>query len=45
MITYSMVGRTRLRFGVDYNVPEPATTGLLMGLAFLAVILYRHIRK
>ena len=33
------------RFGVDYTVPAPATTGLLMGLAFLAVILYRHIRK
>jgi hypothetical protein len=34
------------RFGVDYpEVPEPATTGLLMGLAFLAVILYRHIIK
>jgi hypothetical protein len=33
------------RFGVDYNVPEPAATGLLMGLAFLAVIVYRQIIK
>ncbi len=34
------------RFGVDYPaVPEPAATGLLMGLAFLAVIVYRNIKK
>ena len=34
------------RFGVDYpSIPEPATTGLLMGLAFLAVIVYRHFIK
>ena len=34
------------RFGVDYpQVPEPAAAGLLMGLAFLTVIVYRQIIK
>ena len=34
------------RFGVDYpQVPESASAGLLMGLAFLAVIVYRQIIK
>ena len=34
------------RFDAPYPaVPEPANVGLLMGLAFLAVIVYRHIIK
>ena len=34
------------RFGVEYpSIPEPSTTGLLMGLAFLALIVYRKIIK
>lgn len=35
------------RFGVQYDsaVPEPASVGLLMGLAFLSVIFYKQIVK
>jgi len=35
------------RFGVEYDsaIPEPSSIGLLMGLAFLSVILYRQIVK